>query len=1185
MRYYAVYCCMPVLLPTYGSSFFRFLTVFSMLLLLLYGPAVSLHAQESTRSNLRSAEFYYQAEPQRIDSLSVLFLYAIILQDTLWDANAYFKVQNDSLFFYEEYQVAFPQTPLRLTYRRMPFSLTSTFQRLDPSIVQPDIDMSYIGFTYNTQSGRDQALNFGDLNYSGSFSRGISVGNRQSLVLNSSLNLQLNGVIGDDIELLAAISDNNIPIQPEGNTQQLQEFDRIFIELRKGSSMLRAGDFEVVRPQTYFLNYFKRSQGVLLGHEQRIGKSAIWTSDGSFAISKGKFRRQFIAPVEGNQGPYRLTGNDGETFIIVLANTERVYVDGELLKRGLELDYVIDYNRGELLFTTRKLITKELRIIIEFEYTDQQYLRSMYTANTALKSEKWEAYFNVFSEQDNKNSPGNQLLSDEDRLLLSQIGDRINEAVVSSIRIPDDDQIGGNPIWYVLTDTVLMDGRTFSGILRYTTEAHTNRRVATFTDFGEGNGNYIISANLANGRVFEWVAPDPQTGRPRGRFEPQARIVTPKLQRMMTVGGSWKPDDQQRISGELAYSTQDINRFSPIDAQNNDGFAAFLSYEGQFKLDSSGRFQIKPFANYENKSTYFRPINPYRNQEFNRDWNLQQDTALQEQIIQAGFRAQLTEQHQMMYQLSGFIQESNYTGFRHQYDISSRHKSTRLRIFGSELRSSSAEVDNRFSRPRIDLRQNIGQFELGGYAERERSMRLNPLDNTLLPGSFSWDIGRVSIATNPERILSFNGSFTARADQFPIDGLFVTATTAREWRMEGIWKQGKTGRLIWNVTGRELQVSDTSAFDFTPLQTYLGRVSYSKTAWKNVLRYNTTYEIGSGQEPRLEFVYLEVRPGEGQYIWTDRNGDGVQQLDEFEIAPFADQANFVRVATLTNDFVRTNNILFNHQVNLEPRLLWSNAKGWKKAVGKFSIQSNFNLNRKTLSNADVAYWNPLLWDFEQEGLVNGAMLSRQSFFFNRANPLYEIQFNTVRQRNRILLTTGFEKRGSGEDQINIRYNPGRRLSIQNLISLLNKNSEAEAFTTRDFNIDGWEGKQEYNFQIKQGVRIAGRWRYNFQQNNAGDKSEKATISEAGFQAIVNQSARFSIRADASFARVAFDGETNSAVEFAMLEGLRNGNNVLWGLQLERTMINNVQLQVSYEGRKTGENSTVHLGRMQLKATF
>lgn len=1150
--------------------------------------ATLVHGQERRypASNIKMKEFRYSKESQRVDSLSVIALYALVGGDTLWMEDRWIEVKNDSLIFLEKYFARYGDSPCLLSYRILPFRFSGyTYQRLDPNLRQPVISPDYIGFSYNYQAAGWNRQDQGMLNYSGSFSRGLSLGNKQSLVLNSALNLQINGVIGDDIELLAAISDNNIPIQPEGNTQQLQEFDRIFIELRKGRSSLRAGDFEIGYQKGYFKRYFKRSQGVLVKHLKQIGDGKILEAQGSFAISKGKFRRQIIVPVEGNQGPYRLTGNDGETFIIVLANTEKVFLDGELLKRGLELDYVIDYNRGELLFTTRRLITKELRIIVEFEYADQQYLRSMYTANAKLSAKTWHIDFGIFSEQDNKNVLGNQILTDEDKLLLASIGDQIDKAVVSGIRSPSEELAGRSPILYEVVDTILLDGRVFQNILRYSLNPEAERKVATFTDFGEGNGNYIISDNLANGRVFEWISPDPQTGRPRGRFEPVTRIVTPKLQRMMTLSSQWTPEPGHEISAEIALSTFDKNRFSPLDNDDNQGLGFHLGYQGRIHLDTAAKWTLIPVVQYENKNRHFVQINQYRNQEFNRDWNIISDTSVQEHLVNAQIQLQYLDRHMLQYGISGFFQDGLYDGLRHQYDLTNRWNNGQSRVFGSFMRASGQNIVSSFARPRVDVRQKVGKAEVGAYYERERSQRIDAQTSDVLPGSFSWDLGRLKFGTDPSKRWSFNWNLTLRQDQLPDEGRLINASEATELRMEGVWTPNKQSRLVWNLAARDLRVEDTEAFGFTPLRTYLGRVSYTTSGWNNTIRYNTTYEIGSGQEPKLAFVYLEVRPGEGQYIWTDRNGDGVQQLDEFEVAPFADQANFVRVATLTNDFVRTNNLIFNQQIQVDPRIIWHKKQGIQKILSKFSLMSNLNINRKAFADSRLPYWNPFLISIESDELMNAAALSRQSLFFNRAHPKYEVQYNHIRTMNRLLLTSGNEMRSQDENQLSIRWNPGKNWSVVSVYNQFKKFSEAENFNTRNFDIEGREIKQEISYQIQQGLRANSRWRYNRQINLASDLGEKGVITEVVLSSVINQSSAYATRIELSYAKVTFDGERNSALEFAMLEGLQNGNNILWNLQIERTLINNVQLLISYEGRKTGLSSTVHVGRMQLRATF
>jgi hypothetical protein len=252
---------------------------------------------------------------------------------------------------------------------------------------------SSVPIYYNPGSDRPEIFRTEGLSRNGSISRGITFGNNQDVFVNSSLNLQLAGKLSDNVDILAAITDENIPVQPEGNTQQLQDFDKVFIQLSNKNNKLIAGDFELKRPDSYFMNFYKKSQGgyfmttIPLNKNQPDKKREL-RSGISLAVSKGKFARNNLTIKEGNQGPYSLIGNNGETYIIVLSGTEKIYFNGELLLRGSDYDYIIDYNTAEISFTAHRLITKDSRIVAEFEYSDKNYSRTLIYLNDEYESEK-----------------------------------------------------------------------------------------------------------------------------------------------------------------------------------------------------------------------------------------------------------------------------------------------------------------------------------------------------------------------------------------------------------------------------------------------------------------------------------------------------------------------------------------------------------------------------------------------------------------------------------------------------------------------------------------------------------------------------------------------------------------------------------------------------------------------------
>lgn len=1077
-----------------------------------------------------------------------------------------------------------PLDQVEVSYRVFPLKLNAQYQRL-----RYDSIMNFFlakPFVFNNNSKKEESFfQFGNINYSGSFGRGISFGNAQDAVVNSTLNLQLNGFLADSIEISAAITDNNIPIQPDGTTQQLNEFDRIFLQFKKKNWQLSMGDIDIRQNQMYFLQFYKRLQGAA------FETTAQWGTQGAYSktlvsgsIAKGKFTRNVFQGQEGNQGPYRLQGANNEFFFVILGGTERVFLDGVRLERGEDQDYVINYNTAEITFTPKRMISKDSRLQVEFEYADRNYLNAnLFVSNTTQIDKRLQIRSAVFSNNDVRNSPINQTLDPAQKTFLAALGDSVQQAFYP---IASLDTFTAGKILYKKIDTLINSQPTT--IYRYSTDPDSARYSLSFVDVGQNKGNYIPDFNGANGKVYTWVPPI--NGVPQGNFEAAAFLVTPKKQQVISVGSSYQVDKHIQVHADLAYSLYDLNTFSAKDKSNDRGYATKIVVTHEDDWNSKqGVKKTKADLGFEWVDKRFRPLERLRNVEFTRDWGLDITAPpTEEKLYQAGWQLSDAKNNSIRYQINGYQRGDGFEGWRNSLWHKHSWKGWQINNQFLYTVNTSESTKGYFLRPTIDISKELKQFRLyqtGISYQAEHNQQKNRRTDSVTPSSFAFDILQFYLRSNPTNPNKWGFQYFTRSDQYPIGKNLIKADRSQNFSISAELMKNPKHQFRANATYRQLRVLTPNITNLKDEESLLARAEYMVNEWKGLLVGNLLYEAGAGQEQRRDFSYLEVPAGQGQYAWIDYNLDGVQQLNEFELAAFSDQARYIRIFTPTNQFVRANYNTFNYSLTIAPRALIDpyRSKGFKKIIARTSFQSALQLNRKDISNGLIRL-NPFNNDVEDTALISLNTAFINTLTFNRLSTKWGFDLSNTRNLNKALLTYGLESRTLREWALRTRWNLRKTLTLEWIWRYTEAGLDAgnPKFENRNYQIEGWQSEPRLTFLKGTNFRWISSYRFQRKDNQEGaneDYQSHTIQMETKYNVLQNSS----LQARASFQQIQFNGPTNTTVSYIMLDGLVPGKNILWGIDLTRRLGNSLELNLQYEGRKPGTTRTIHIGRASLRA--
>ena len=228
-----------------------------------------------------------------------------------------------------------------------------------------------------------------------------------------------------------------------------------------------------------------------------------------------------------------------------------------------------------------------MRINVEYQYTDRNYTRFIGYGGGNYSNDKFDLGVYVYSENDAKNQPLQQNLSEDQVTILQEAGDD-NDLMTAPSAIADT--YSENKILY---KKEVLDGVE---IFVFSNNPEDELYSVRFSLVGDGNGNYILSDANAISRIFEYIPPINEVL--QGNYEPVIRLTAPEKLQIGGINGNYHPNEKTNISFELSGSKNDLNLFSGIDDDNNDGFAGRLTAK-QTLLKPSDSVKIDAFASFD----------------------------------------------------------------------------------------------------------------------------------------------------------------------------------------------------------------------------------------------------------------------------------------------------------------------------------------------------------------------------------------------------------------------------------------------------------------------------------------------------------------------------------------------------------------------------------------------------------
>ncbi|MEO8664917.1 MAG: hypothetical protein ABI462_05415, partial [Ignavibacteria bacterium] len=781
--------------------------------------------------------------------------------------------------------------------------------------------------------------------------------------------------------------------------------------------------------------------------------------------------------------------------------------------------------------------------------------------------------------------------------ILVNAGDDKFKAIRSGVTFVGRDSTGQGLGLYAKADTVI--GKSTITYYKYLPNDSNALYQITFSSVGQGKGNYLQQSQLQ----YNFAGPS------QGSYDTIVFLPLPNAYQVADVKLNYlsSPAREFTLDLESAVSTLDANKFSTLSDDNNNGVALYGTLGvNKYNFNLLGMklrtFELTLKEKLVNK--VFEPLERVNPVEFYRQYDIQDTNRLTEDLHEATLRVAPSNYMDLKATFGQLLRGDQFNSLRTVADLILRDDSLKLPDlnYKFELINSDYSIFNLKSRwirqfasagyrkflgtssfdsPSLELRFDFNQ-------ENKKNNIKGSTGDSLESGSFSFFELRPRIILNNFYNLNIYGEFGYRDDNIPLNGVMLdqanSFTQTFGVRYGGLnWLSTLLEMTFRKKTFTDAFISESNTNDNTLLVNWQTRVDPFSSALMTDFFYNITSE----RQAKIEKVFVEVRVGEGNYVYLgDLNGNGFKDENEFQLTNFND-GNYIRINRPTSELFPVTALNTSVRFTLKPeRFFHINGSGFlSEVIRNTSTETYFRTEEKSKDpNSDNIYFLHFNTFQNDSNTLIGTQLFQQDINFFEFNPLYSLKFRYIEQKNFNQFVSGNERLLGITKSLKLKLGLTKDFTtLFEYANILDRNSAPlTSVRNRDIKSDG----VLTDFSYRPVQQIESGFQLNFIR--AIDRFPFAPT-----QADINQQIIRFIYSFTFLGRLRLEIErdevllSNSAITFPyeLTNGRQEGKSFLWRAFFDYSISKNLQATFNYDGRSEAGARVIHSGRAEVKAFF